>query len=178
VNPMFRPNTLLIALLGTCIASVAHAQAKTDYALNGDQVRFHVPADWTAIMEKADGNPQAVAFQVPDASAQGSEDAANVTVKTRELKDPSGFAATVQEEFERSKAQGGYENDPSNKDPAIHQYFVVRGKTKYLVRDSFQLNGSIAVEVRCQRPLLATTPAAWNAEFDKACGAVVASLKH
>ena len=83
-----------------------------------------------------------------------------------------------QEEFERSKAQGGYENDPSNKDPAIHQYFVVRGKTKYLVRDSFQLSGSIAVEVRCQRPLLATTPAAWNAEFDKACGAVVASLKH
>jgi beta-galactosidase GanA len=175
---MFRSTTLLATLLGTFAAAAAHAQAKTDYSLNGDQVRFHVPAGWTAIMEKADGNPQAVAFQVPDASAQGSEDVANVTVKTRELKDASQFAATVQDEFERSKAQGRYEIDPSNKDNAIHQYFVVRGKTKYLVRDSFQLSGSIAVEVRCQRPLLASTPASWNAEFDTACGAVVASLKH
>lgn len=176
--PMFRPTRLLAVLLGTFAAATAFAQAKTDYSLNGDQVRFHVPAGWTAIMEKSDGNPQAVAFQVPDASAQGSEDAASVTVKTRQLKDASQFAATVQDEFERSKAQGGYETDPSNKDSSVHQYFVVRSKTKYLVRDSFQLTGTIAVEVRCQRPLLASTPAAWNAEFDDACGAVVASLKH
>jgi hypothetical protein len=172
-----KPTTLLI-LLASLAASTAHAQAKTDYSLNGDQIRFHVPASWTAIMEKADGNPQAVAFQVPDATAQGSEDSANVTVKTRQLKDPSEFTATVQDEFERSKAQGGYETDPANKDSSVHQYFVVRGKTKYLVRDSFQLSGTIAVEVRCQRPLLAATPAAWNGEFDAACAAVVASLKH
>ena len=175
---MFRTIPFFTVLTGCLVAVAAHAQGKTDYSLNGDQVRFHVPAGWSAIMEKSEGNPQAVAFQVPDASAQGSEDAANVTVKTRELKDPSGFAATVQEEFERSKAQGGYENDPSNKDSAAHQYFVVRGKTRYLVRDSFQLSGSIAVEVRCQRPLLASTPASWNAEFDNACAAVTASLKH
>lgn len=172
-----KPTSPLI-LLASLAASTAHAQAKTDYSLNGDQVRFHVPAGWSAIMEKADGNPQAVAFQVPDASATGSEDAANVTVKTRQLKAAAEFAATVQDEFERSKAQGGYETDPANKDSAVHQYFVVRGKTKYLVRDSFQLSGTIAVEVRCQRPLLAATPAAWNTEFDAACASVVASLKH
>jgi hypothetical protein len=159
-------------------ATSAHAQGKTDYSLNADQVHFHVPASWTAIMEKNDGNPQAVAFQVPDPTAQGSEDSATVTVKTRQLKETSEFAAVVQEEFERSKAQGGYENDATNKDTSAHQYFVVRGKTKYLVRDSFQLSGNIAVEVRCQRPLIATTPAAWNSEFDSACVAVVASLKH
>lgn len=171
-----KPTTLLI-LLASLAATAAHAQGKTDYSLNGDQVRFHVPASWTAIMEKSDGNPQAIAFQVPDATAQGSDDAANVTVKTRQLKDPSEFAATVQDEFQRSKAQGGYETDPANKDSSVHQYFVVRGKTRYLVRDSFQLNGTIAVEVRCQRPLLDATPVAWNADFDSACAAVVASLK-
>jgi hypothetical protein len=170
--------TPLFILLASLTASAAFAQGKTDYSLNGDQVRFHVPASWTAIMEKAEGNPQAVAFQVPDPSAQGSEDSANVTVKTRQLKDPSEFTATVQDEFERSKAQGGYETDSSNKDSSAHQYFVVRGKTRYLVRDSFQLTGTIAVEVRCQRPLLATTPATWNSEFDAACASVVASLKH
>jgi hypothetical protein len=46
------------------------------------------------------------------------------------------------------------------------------------VRDTFQLSGNIAIEVRCQRPLLASTPASWTAEFDNACGAVVASLKN
>ncbi len=176
--PMLRSTILPTALFAAFAAATVHAQAKTDYSLNGDQVRFHVPADWTAIMEKTDGNPQAVAFQVPDASAQGSEDVANVTVKTRQLKDASQFAATVQDEFERAKTQGGYEADPANKDTSAHQYFVVRGKTKYLVRDSFQLSGNIAVEVRCQRPMLATTPPAWNSAFDNACGAVVASLKH
>lgn len=178
MKPKFRSRTLFTVLITAFAATTAHAQGKTDYTLNGDQVRFHVPAGWTAIMEKSEGNPQAVAFQVPDETAQGSEDSANVTVKTRQLKDASEFTGTVQEEFERSKAQGGYEADPANKDASVHQYFVVRGKTKYLVRDTFQLSGNIAVEVRCQRPLLASTPAAWNAQFDNACGAVAASLKH
>lgn len=173
-----KPTTLLFLLASLTTASSAHAQGKSDYSLNGDQIRFHVPASWTAIMEKADGNPQAVAFQVPDPTAQGSDDSANVTVKTRQLKDASAFAATVQDEFERSKAQGGYETDRSNTDSSVHQYFVVRGKTRYLVRDSFQLIGTIAVEVRCQRPLLEATPQGWNGEFDAACASVVASLKH
>lgn len=164
-------------LLAAVFASSAVAQGRTDYTLNEGQVHFRVPPDWTAIMEKTDGNPQAVAFQVPDAAAQGSEDTANVTVKTRQLKAAAEFAGVVQDEFERSRAQGGYESDASNKDTSIHQYFVVRGKTRYLVRDSFYLTGTTAVEVRCQRPLLATTPAAWNTQFDSACSNVVASLR-
>ncbi|GAA0715423.1 hypothetical protein [Dokdonella soli] len=167
----------LIPCLLVLIATNALAQGKTDYTLNNGQVHFHVPPSWTAIMEKSDGNPQAVAFQVPDATAQGSDDAANVTVKTRKLKGSAEFASVVQEELEHSKAQSGYEKDASNKDTSVHQYFVVRGKTKYLVRDSFYLTNDIAVEVRCQRPLLAATPAAWNKEFDGSCDNVVASLK-
>lgn len=165
---------LLLALPGATL----HAQGTTGYSLNGDAIHFRVPADWTAVMEKSDGNPQAIAFQVPDPSAQGSQDTANVTIKTRQLKDASEFTATVQDEFQRSKGQAGYEADPSNRDAGAHQYFVVRGKTKYLVRDAFQLIGTIAVDVRCQRPLLSATPAAWNAQFDAACSAVVASLTH
>ena len=157
-------------------ATGASAQNASDYALNDGAVHFHVPASWSAVMEKKEGNPQAVAFQVPDPSAQGSDDSATVTVKTRQLADPSAFAATVQEEFERAKAQPGFEVDPANKNAAVRQYFVTRGKTRYLVRDGAQLAGNVAVEVRCQRPLLAATPAAWNAQFDRDCDAVVASL--
>jgi hypothetical protein len=169
---------LLAALAAGLLSTTAPAQGRTDYTLNDGQVQFRVPAEWTAIMEKTEGNPQAVAFQVPDPSAQGSGDAADATVKTRQLKTPAEFAGVVQDELDRSKGQGGYEKDPSNKDSSVHQYFVVRGKTRYLVRDSFFLTGTIAVEVRCQRPLLESTPAAWNAQFDSACNGVVASLKH
>lgn len=167
----------LIVCLLALAATAASAQGRTDYALNDGQVHFRVPPTWTAIMEKAEGNPQAVAFQVPDPSAQGSGDAADVTVKTRQLKAPTDFADFVQDEFDRAKAHEGYENDTTNKDTSVHRYFVLRGKTKYLVRDSFELSGGVAVQVRCRRPLLATTPAEWNTEFDRACAGVAASLK-
>ena len=165
------------ALFLALFSGALFAQAKTDYALNGDQVRFHVPPDWTAIMEKADGDPQAVIFQVPDPTAQGPEDTASVTIKTRNLKASADFNGFVQDEFERSKGQSGYEMDSANKDSSVHRYFVMRSKTRYLVRDSYLLTGNIAVEVRCQRPLLDGTPTSWSDGFDASCASVFASMK-
>lgn len=160
------------------IASCAvFAQARTDYELNGGLVHFRVPPDWSAIMEKADGDPQAVIFQVPDPTAQGTEDTASVTVKTRSLKASGDFSGFVTDSFERAKGQAGYETDSSNKDSTIHRYFVMHNKTRYLVRDSYQLNGNVAVEVRCQRPLIDATPQAWSDAFDANCASVAASLK-
>jgi hypothetical protein len=170
--------TMKALALPLAIASCAvFAQAKTDYTLNAGQVHFHVPPNWTAIMEKADGDPQAVIFQVPDPAAQGSEDTASVTVKTRSLKASADFSGFVTDEFERAKGQAGYETDSTNKDTSTHRYFVTRNKTRYLVRDSYQLTGNVAIEVRCQRPLLDATPKEWNDTFDTSCSSVVASLK-
>jgi hypothetical protein len=167
----------LISALLLCCTGLASAQGKTDYTLNDGKVHFHVPANWTAVMEKSDGNPQATAFQVPDDAAQGSDDSATVTVKSRQMAGDGAFNAFVLEEFEHAKSQMGFEVDPSNKDAAVRQYFVQRGKTRYVVRDYYQQAGDIGVEVRCQRPLLEKTPAAWIAQFDSACHAVAASLK-
>ena len=165
------------ACLFLLLATNAFAQDTTDYKLNNGQIHFHVPPQWTAIMQKTDGNPQAIAFQVPDPTAQASGEAADVTVKTRQLNNAAEYTGVVQDELGRSKAQAGYADDPSNKDASIHQYFVTRAKTRYLVRDSFFMIGSIAVHVRCQRPLLQATPEQWNAQFDRACDGVAASLK-
>ena len=166
-----------IALALALASSLAFAQAKTDYTLNAGAVHFHVPGNWTAIMEKADGDPQAVIFQVPDPATQGTEDTASVTIKTRSLKSGDDFQGFVTDEFERSKGQAGYEADSANKDSTVHRYFVTRGKTRYLVRDSYQLSGNVAIEVRCQRPLLDATPKDWSDRFDASCASVVASLK-
>ena len=167
----------LLALTLAFASTLAFGQAKTDYTLNGGAVHFHVPGDWTAIMEKSDGDPQAVIFQVPDPTAQGTEDTASVTIKTRNLKASADFNGFVQDEFERSKGQSGYEMDSANKDSSVHRYFVMRSKTRYLVRDSYLLTGNIAVEVRCQRPLLDGTPATWSDGFDASCASVFASMK-
>jgi hypothetical protein len=167
-----------LALPLAIVSCALFAQAKTDYELNAGQVHFRVPPDWTAIMEKSDGDPQAVIFQVPDAAAQGTEDTASVTVKTRSLKASTDFSAFVTDEFERAKGQAGYEADSSNKDSSVHRYYVMRNKTRYLVHDTYQLTGNVAVEVRCQRPLIDATPKDWSDHFDSACLGVVASLKH
>ena len=164
----------LALLLGSGLAA---AQGSSQYALNDGQVNFTVPADWTTIMQKTDGNPQAYVFHVSDPATEGTEDTASVTVKTRQLKSGSDFAASVQDEFELSKAQTGYESDNAAGDQGVNRYFVQRGKTRYLVRDKFLLIDRIAVQVRCQRPLLSGTPADWNAHFDAACDRVNASLK-
>ena len=166
-----------LALPFAFVSLAALAQAKTDYALNAGQVHFHVPPDWTAIMEKADGDPQAVIFQVPDPATQGTEDTASVTIKTRALKSGDDFQSFVTDAFERAKGQGGYENDSTNKESSVHRYFVTRNKVRYLVRDSYQMNGNIGIEVRCQRPVLDATPKEWNDRFDASCASVVASLK-
>lgn len=175
MRPLLLPVLLSSALL--LPAANAFAQGKTDFSLNDGQVHFRVPPGWSAVMEKADGNPQAVAFQVPDSAAEGSDDSATVVVKTRQLKAPAAFPGFVQDEHARAESQGGYEKDASNKNAAVHQYFVQRAKTRYLVRDSYYLTGAIGVEVRCQRPLIEKTPAAWNTQFDSSCDSVVASLK-
>ena len=118
-----------------------------------------------------------VVIQVPDPTAQGTEDTASVTIKTRSLKASADFNGFVQDEFERSKGQSGYENDSTNKDSSVHRYFVARNKTRYLVRDAYLLTSNIAIELRCQRPLLEGTPQTWNDTFDANCASVFASLK-
>ncbi|MBN8482731.1 MAG: hypothetical protein J0L88_14205 [Xanthomonadales bacterium] len=166
-----------ILLLMLCFSGAVAAQERTDYALNDGKIRFRVPSTWSAIMEKSDGNPQAIVFQVPDTAAQGTEDAATITVKTRQLKSPGDFAEAVQNELALSKAQTGYESDAQAADSGVHRYFVLRGKTRYAIRDRFVLIGTIAAQVRCQRPLLDATTKDWTAAWDAGCNSISASVQ-
>ncbi len=171
--PFFIP---LCAALAAAFAGGAQAQGRSDFTLNDGQVSFRVPAGWVAVMEKTEGNPQAIAFQIASEATQGTEDSATAVVKTRVLRDTT-FNDFVRDEKARAAEQGGYAKDGANKDNAAHQYFVVRGSTRYLIRDSYAERGNVAVEVRCQRPLLDALSAEWNARFDQGCISVASSLK-
>lgn len=166
----------IFALLLLACTSLASAQDRSQYSLNDGKLHFDVPADWVAIMQKTEGNPQAIAFQAPNPGAADSGAAADVTVKSRQVRSPADFAATVASERERAQAQPGYSRDGDAGDDRMHRYFVQNGSVRYLVQDRFQLSGTLVVEVRCRRPILAATPASWNRGFDAACDAVFASL--
>ncbi|MEZ5461704.1 hypothetical protein [Dokdonella sp.] len=163
---------LLLASIGT-----AFAQERTDYNLNEGRVNFSVPSGWSAIMEKSDGNPQAIIFWVPDPATEGTDDTASVTVKTRRLNSPNDFAEATQNELALSKAQTGYEAEPEGNNANVHRYFVTRGKTRYTIRDRFTMLGNVAVQVRCQRPILDGTTQDWIARFDAGCNSVASSVK-
>lgn len=167
----------LLPLILLLCATGASAQTKTDYNLNDGQVRFSVPSSWTTIMEKSDGNPQAIIFQIPDPATAGTEDTASVTVKTRQLKSPLDFPEAMKNELALSRAQGGYEAEALTDDTGVHNYFVTRGQTRYSIHDKFVLRGTIAVQVRCQRPLLDATTKNWATSYDNGCTSVVASVK-
>ena len=163
---------ILLAAIGS-----AHAQDRTNFNLNGGKIAFSVPQGWNAIMEKSDGNPQAITYLVADPAAEGTDDMASVTVKTRQLKSAAAFVEATQNEMMLSKAQTGYEAALDGSNTGIHHYFVMRGKTRYEIRDRFNLMGEIAVQVRCQRPLLKATTKAWESAFDSGCDSVASSLK-
>ncbi len=167
---------LLPLILLAAVGSV-HAQDRSDHNLNDGKIRFSVPLGWSAIMEKSDGNPQAITFMVADPAAQGTDDMASVTVKTRQLKSSADFIDATQNEMMLSKAQTGYEAALDGSNTGIHHYFVTRGKTRYEIRDRFNLLGEIAVQVRCQRPLLSATTSPWTSQFDHGCDSVASSLK-
>ncbi len=167
----------LLPLIFLAAIGSAHAQDRSDYNLNDGKIRFSVPQGWSPIMEKSDGNPQAVTFHVTDPAAEGTDDMASVTVKTRQLKSSDAFVEATQNEMQLSKAQTGYEAVLDGSETGIHHYFVMRGPTRYEIRDRFTLMGEIAVQVRCQRPLIKSTTTTWSSLFDQGCDSVASSLK-
>ena len=167
---------LLPLILLVAVGSAA-AQDRTNYNLNDGKISFSVPLGWSAIMEKSDGNPQAITFQVIDPAAAGTDDMASVTVKTRQLKSSADFPEATQNEMMLSKAQTGYEAVLDGSNTGVHHYKVMRGKTQYDIRDRFTLMGTIAVQVRCQHPELDATSKAWTSSFASGCDSVAASLK-
>ena len=65
--PLIRIVAVLAFLL---CATAALAQSKSDYTLYENIIKFKAPSDWAVIMEKKDGNPQFIAFQVKDPADQ------------------------------------------------------------------------------------------------------------
>jgi hypothetical protein len=168
---------LTIATFAVFAAEAAQAQGAGEFALDQGFVKFNAPSDWPVIMQKIEGNPQFVAFQVKDPADTGTGEATRVTVETKLLDDSANFQSMVNVGVDKAKQSPGYEQRTDGIDSSALRYFALNGKTRYEYRETWYLNGHVMVHARCARPVLAATTAQWTADYEKGCAQIMQSLK-
>ncbi|MBN8888601.1 MAG: hypothetical protein J0I77_23005 [Rudaea sp.] len=168
---------LLIALPVYAAAQPGkNTEPGTHYSLYQGAVKFSAPSNWPAIMQKTEGTPQFVAFQVRDPADQGSGEASQVSVEAKVLNDASTFPALVNAGSDKAKQMPGYEARSGDGANVLH-YLALNGKQRYEYRETWYLDSKILIHVRCARPLLAATTAEWTAAYDAGCAQVTRTAK-
>lgn len=166
-------------------ATAAHAQTQAEpqassagsYSLNQGFVNFSAPPDWQVIMEKNEGTPQFIAFQVKDPADTGSGESSRVTVETRLLDNSSNFQAMVNREVDKAKHMADYKQTTEGVPASTLRYHALNGKTQYEYRETWYLNGHVFVHVRCERPMLAKTTAQWTTAYNQGCAQIMQTIK-
>ena len=162
--------------LALVLVLCARSAAAADYSLFENIVKFNVPSDWPVLMEKKDGNPQFMAFQVRDPADPESNEITQVTVNAKLMHDSSFFQQQVDAATDKAKQLPGFEVAKAA-DPNVFRYYAMNGKTRYEYRETFYLVSHLLLHVRCMRPMLAETTQAWSDAYDKACADLMQSLK-
>ena len=97
----------LATLAAILLAGSTFAQTPGEYSLDQGFIKFSAPPSWPVIMQKTEGDPQFVAFQVKDPADAGSGEATRVTVETRLLNDSSNFQPMVNRDVDKAKQMPG-----------------------------------------------------------------------
>jgi hypothetical protein len=149
----------------------------TSYGLYQDALKFYAPSDWPVMLKKAEGVPQFIAFQVKDPADEGSGEASQVTVEAKLLNDASAFQALVNAGTDKAKQTPGFEQRSDGVDPTTLRYYGLNGKARYEYRETWYLDSKILIHVRCSRPVLAATTAAWTASYEQGCAQIMQTIK-
>ncbi len=166
-----------IAAFVALVCNAAIADEAGNFSLDEGYIKFSAPPSWPVIMQKTEGIPQFVAFQVKDPADTGTGEATRVTVETKILDDSSNFQAVVNVGMDKAKQMTGYEQKTDGVDATILRYFAMNGKTRYEYRETWYLNGHVVVHARCARPMLAATTPQWTADYEKGCSQIMQSLR-
>src|SRR5579883_1264106 len=175
--------TRLACLLIASIAASAAAQTPknpepgTHYALYEGAVKFSAPSDWPPIMQKTEGTPQFVAFQVRNPADQGSGEVSQASVEAKLLNDASTFPALVNAGTDKAKQMPGYEARGDSVGANALHYIALDGKQRYEYREAWYLDLKIFIHIRCARPLLTETSTAWTAAFESGCAQLMRTAK-
>ena len=170
-------STFRLATAAVLLAFVSIRACAADYTLFEKIIKFQAPSDWTVIMEKQDGNPQFMAFQVKDPADPASNEITQVTVNAKLMHDSSFFQQQVDAATDKAKALPGFEQTTEGVEPTVMRYFAMNGKTRYEYRETFYLVSHLFLHIRCARPMLPETSKAWSDSYEKGCADLMASLK-
>jgi len=172
-----RGSLLYIAASAVLLPGAATADETGQYSLEQGYVRFNAPLAWPVIMQKTEGNPQFIAFQVKDPADTDTGEATRVTVDAKLLDNSDNFQPMVNAGMDKARQLPGYEQRTEGVDSSVLRYLAMNGKTRYEYRETWYLNGHVVVHVRCARPLLAATSAQWTADYERGCAQIMTSLK-
>lgn len=168
--------TALLVAAPACGAT-GRVGAGTAYSLYEGAVKFSAPASWPAIMQKAEGTPQFVAFLVKNPADPGSGEAGRVSLEARLLDDAGAFPALVRAAIDKAKQSPGYEARTDGGGTNALHYVALDGKQRYEYREAWYLGSKTLIHVRCAQPLLAGTTADWTAAYEAGCTEVMDSAK-
>jgi hypothetical protein len=150
--------------------------AAADYSLYENIIKFKAPSEWPVIIEKKEGNPQFIAFQIRDPADPANNEMTQVTINARLMHDSSFFQQQVDAATDKAKQLPGFELATAA-DPNVFRYYAMNGKTRYEYRETFYLVSHLLLHIRCVRPMLAETTQAWTDAYDKNCADLMHSLK-
>ena len=126
-------------------------------------------------MEKTNGDPQFMAFQVPDPA---DKDKNEITQRDRQTRSSCTtrrfFQSQVESRMDKAKQHAGLR--------AGHRGRRIRpccatprsnGRTRYEYRETFYFVSHLFLHVRCSRPLLKDTAQAWIDAYNNACADIM-----
>lgn len=160
-------------LLGTLGAT---AQA-TDYQLADGRVHFDVPVSWPQIMMQTSGNPQFMAFQVPDSFPVGQRVLARATVTVEHMDNAAAFRQWVHKSLLRAHQMPGYQALAGSADDTVVRYKAVESGVPMRYSERYFLKGNDGVQLRCLRPERSQVDDAWVNTFERGCNQIAASLQ-
>lgn len=169
---MRRHRKLLALLLLATSASAAAA----DYTLADGKVKFSTPDDWRRIMQ-TQGDPEVMAFQVPDPSPTAQNTLARVTVSSTHVADIGDFQQYVSTATAKARTLPGYRLDAAHSGATWSSYAAQESGEAQTYFERYYFHNGVAVQLRCVRPAASQAGAAWTAAFDKGCAAVAADLQ-
>lgn len=172
---MMKSRTLMtIAALAVSFAALPPARA-TDYQIGDGVVHFAAPDAWTVLMEKRDGDPQFLAFQVPDPGAPAGS-LARITVSTQHAGDARTFQQFVNDGITKSRRLPDFHPDDEHPVVSGRRYTAMENKQKTAYLEYYYFRNGVAIQVRCVRP--ADANARWGSTFDAGCSAIANAASH
>ncbi|MEO7149544.1 MAG: hypothetical protein ABIY40_06390 [Rhodanobacteraceae bacterium] len=162
--------TLLLTLFAA--APAAHA---ADYSLDDGVVHFAAPDTWPVLMEKQDGDPQFLAFQVRDPASAG-DTLARITVSTQHAADAAAFQQFVNDGIAKAHKLPGYLGSGQSGADSAMRYTAMENKQKTAYLERYYYRNRVGIQVRCVRPTAGSSQ--WSATFDAGCNAIATAVSH